>query len=144
MKRYFTVTSPTNSLAVAIYGMFTFYGVMFLFGPSSILLQLGQGWSTMLLISGSAALYATLSAPRRRDPDQSLIIELWACVTLCILMGWLGYFLLGYRTDTGQFATTTFGVTLIFFVAFGARALQIRHDRKALKKFRAQAPPGTR
>lgn len=145
MKRYFTVTSPTNSLAVAIYAMFTFYGVMFLFGSSSsFVLQLGQGWSTMMLIAGSAALYATLSAPRRRDPDQSLIIEFWACVTLCMLMAWLEWFLMGYRTDTGQFATTSFGLGLIFFVAFGARAIQIRHDRKALKKFRAQAPPGTR
>ena len=144
MKRFFTVTSPTNSLAVAIYGMLAFYGFMFLFGSSSFILQLGQGWSTMLLIGASAALFATLSAPRRRDPDRSLIIELWACVTLCLLMGWLSYFLLGYRTDTGQFATTTFGASLIFVVAFGARAIQIRHDRKALKKFRAQAPPGTR
>lgn len=145
MKRFFTVTSPTNSLAVAIYCMFTFYGVMFLISPGSgIIAALGNGWSTLVLIGGSAAVYATLSAPRRRDPGQSLVIEFWACVLLCTLMGWLLGFLLSYRSDTGQFATTTFGLGLIFFIAFIARAIQIIHDRKALKKFRAQAPPGIR
>jgi hypothetical protein len=125
--------------------MFTFYGVVFLTGPQSAFVErMGHAWSTVLLISASAALYATLSAPRRRDPDQSLIIELWACISLCILMAWLEIVVLGYRTESGDFPVTAFGLGLIFFVAFGARAIQIIHDRKALKKFRSGTPPGTR
>ena len=143
MKRFFTVTSPTNSLAVSIYAMFMFYGVIFVFWPppEGPIKGLGTVWSTVLLISSSAAVYATLSSPRRRDPDQSLIIEFWASLTLCTLMFWLEVALWFYRTPTGAVAWNTLGLTVIFVVGFGARAGQVVHDRNALRKYRSQGPP---
>ena len=144
MKRFFTVTSPTNALAVAVYAMLTVYGVGFLFAPVEVITVLPELWSTMWVIAASGALYAVLSAPRRRDPDTSLIIEFWASVLLFIEFVWFEVALLYHRTESGAFQVTTFTVVLIFVVAFGARAFQIHSDRKSLKQFRANEPPGKR
>jgi len=141
MRRFFTVTSPSNALAVGIYCMFAFWGVSFLFKtPSGPVGALGSVWSTALLIASSAAALATLTAPKRRDPDQSLIIELCASTTLCILLGWLMGSLWWYYQNTGVWALNLLGLASIPFVAFGARAIQIWRDRKDLRKFRASHP----
>src|SRR5690349_22523469 len=104
--------------------MIAFYGFVFLFGqPAGPVRDLGVFWSTMLLVSSSAAALATLTAPKRRDPDDALIVEFWASVSLCILMGWfLTSLFFWYRTDTGNFASNTAGLVSIFFIGFGARA----------------------
>lgn len=142
MKRFFTVTSPDNALAVAIYCMLTFYGLVFLLGtPSGPVRALGHLWSTVLLVASSAAAWATLYSPRRRDPDQSLIVEYWSSVTLCILMCWLEVSLLWYHTESGQPPFITAGVGLIFIAGFGFRAHQIKQDRKSLAKYRRDHGP---
>lgn len=148
MKRYFTVTSPTNALAVTIYAMLAFAGLMMTIGLSkitSIDVQFGEVpadmFSTLLFLSSSAAVYATLSAPKRRDPDVSLRIEFWACISLCTLMVLLELSLLPYRTPTGSFLTTTFGFGFIFLVGFAMRARQIKRERKELRDFRNRNAP---
>lgn len=121
--------------------MFAFWGVTFLFrAPTGPIGALGDVWSTALLVASSAAALATLTAPKRRDPDQSLIVELCASSTLCILLGWLIASLFWYQSDTGIFSFNLLGLTSIPFVAFGARAFQIWRDRKDLRKFRASHP----
>ena len=147
MKPY-TITSPTNALAVAIYAMIAFSGLMLIVNVSnapSVDTQLGEGisdmWATLLFISSSAAVYATLSAPKRRDPDVSLALEFWACISLCTLMFILEASLLPYRTPAGNFMTTSFGFGLIFLVAFGFRARQIKRERRSLRDFRNGPKP---
>jgi hypothetical protein len=119
----------------------TFYAIVFVFKtPSGPVEALGTVWSTSLLVAASAGVFATLSAPKRRDPDQSLVIEFWASVTLCIIFCWLEISLFWYRTETGAFAVNLFGAGLIFVIAFLARSIQIVRDRKDLRKFRANGP----
>lgn len=144
----FTITSPTNALAVAIYAMVAFSGLMLVLNLSqvpSIDNQLNEVvsdmWSTVMFISASAAVYATLTAPKRRDPDISLAIEFWSCISLCTLMMLLELTLFPYRTPTGAFMTTSFGFGLIFLVGFGFRARQIKRERKAVRDFRNGPTP---
>lgn len=138
MKRFFTVTSPNNAVATASYAMMTFYGVAFTVGdPLGPIQALGDMWSTMLLISAAAATVAVLTSPRRRDPDRSLIIEFWSCITLCLLFVWLLLSLSTWRTETGAIAWNTGALSLIFVISFAARIFQIRNDRKALRVYRA-------
>lgn len=146
MKPY-TVTSPTNSLAVTIYALVAFigFGATLHIVKETILGQMmfNESWSVLTFIAGSAAVYATLSAPNRRDPDDSLAIELWASATLCILLGYFAVFLLFFfRSESGAFAATSFGYTMIFFIGFLARAIQIFVERRNLKKYREASPSG--
>jgi len=127
--------------------MIAFSGLMMIVNLSqapSVDAQFGEGvsdmWSTLLLASSSAAVYATLTAPKRRDPDISLMIEYWACISLCTLMVVLELSLFPYRTPAGNFMTTSFGFGLIFLVAFGFRARQIKRERKAVRDFRNGSP----
>lgn len=148
MKPPLTITSPTNALAVGIYAMTAFSGFMLIVNLSqvpSIETQFGEAvgdmWSTVMLIAASAAVYACLSAPKRRDLDTSLAIEFWSCVSLCTLMVILELSLFPYRTPAGNFMTTSFGFGLIFLVAFGFRARQIKRERKAVRAFRNGPTP---
>lgn len=145
----FTITSPTNALAVAIYAMLAFAGFTFVAGVGKVPSltfdwneSLDDVWSMLLFIASSAAVYATLTAPKRRDPDVSLMIEFWACISLCMLMVVFEGSLLPYRTAAGSFMTTSFGFGLIFLVGFGFRAWQIRRERKAVRGFRNGTPSG--
>lgn len=145
--KQFTITSPTNSLAVVIYILLAFAGAVYTMNISpnaTIDRVLGNPasdvWSTLLLISSSTAVYATLSAPRRRNPDTSLIMEYWACITLCTLLGWLEYLLFGYRSAEGGLLTNTLGFTGIFFLGFAFRAGQIFFERRALRRYRETQP----
>ena len=140
----FTITSPTNSLAVVIYMLLAFAGFVYTTNLSpngtvdSVLGNpMSDVWSTLLFLSSSAAVYATLSAPRRRDPDVSLAIEFWACVTLCTLLSWFEYLLLGYRNSEGVILTNTLGFSSIFLIGFAFRAGQIFIERRRLHRFRA-------
>ena len=136
----FSITSPTNSLAVTIYCLIAFIGfgstVKAVGGSLLQAMPLNESWSMLTFIAGSAAVYATLSAPKRRDPDDSLAIEMWACTALCILFAYFEWHLSWYRSETGAFAVTSFGFGFIFFVGFLARAIQIYVERKNLRKFR--------
>lgn len=139
----FTITSPTNSLAVVIYVLLAFAGFVYTtnLSPNGTIDNvlgnpLSDVWSTLLFLSSSAAVYATLSAPKRRDPDTSLVIEFWACITLCTLLSWLEYLLLGYRPD-GSLLANTLGFTGIFLIGFAFRAGQIFVERRRLRRFRA-------
>jgi uncharacterized membrane protein YbhN (UPF0104 family) len=102
---------------------------------------LADVWATLLFMSSSAALYATLTAPRRINPDTSLAIELFASVSLTVLLGYLSWTIANYVTPSGNFAATSFGMTAIFVLGFGARALQIVFERRSLRKYRN--PPAT-
>lgn len=144
----FTITSPTNALAVGIYAMLAFAGLSFVIGLGKVPSMafdwnesVDDMWSMLLFISASAAVYATLTAPKRRDPDTSLMIEFWACISLCTLMVIFESSLLPYRTPAGNFMTTSFGFGLIFLVAFGFRARQIKRERKAVRDFRNGSAP---
>lgn len=136
----FSITSPTNALAVVVYAMVAFSGFANTLDLSQTKLldsmPLNESWSMLLFIAGSVAVYATLTAPRRRDPDDSLALELWASVVLCILLGLFELFLMFYRSETGAFAVTSFGFGLILFTGFLARAVQIFIERKNLKVYR--------
>jgi len=143
-----TITSPNNALAVAIYAMLSFSGLCMILSVMKTVTitawlgdPLSDMWATLLFISSSAAVYATLSAPKRRDPDTSLIIELWSCISLCTLMILLELSVLLYRSPSGAFLATSFGFGLIFLVAFGFRAKQIKKERKALHDFRNGPKP---
>ena len=145
MKAPFTITSPTNALAVGIYALFAFYGLM-LFTHVAVVRTLtfpfNEMWGTLLLIASSAAVYATLSAPRRRDPDVSLAIELFASASLCTLLTVLSWSVAVFPTTTGEFPTTTFGLCIIFTLGFLARAVQIVKERRNIRNFRNGPTPG--
>ena len=143
----FTITSPTNSLAVVIYCLLAFAGFVYTtnLSPNGTVDNvlgnpMSDVWSTLLFISSSAAVYATLSASRRRDPDTSLVIEFWACITLCTLLSWFEYLLLGYRNEDGSILTNTLGFSSIFLIGFACRAIQIFVERRRLSRFRASQP----
>lgn len=144
----FTITSTNNAVAVAIYAMLAFAGFMMVLGPSRVISiesvnpVFADMFAMLLFMCGSAAVYATLSAPKRRDIDTSLAIEFWSCVSLCTLMCGLELSLLFYRSPSGAFLTSTFGFGLIFLVAFFFRARQIKHERKAVRAFRDGPNPG--
>lgn len=139
--KQFTVTSPTNALAVVIYVLLAFTGFM----TTTNLTQNGSAdrlmgspmsdvWSTLLFLSASAAVYAVLSAPKRRDPDTSLVIEYWACISLCSLLIWFEYLMI---TSEGPKLTNSIVFTVIFLIGFACRAGQIFVERRALRRFRA-------
>lgn len=145
--KQFTITSPTNSLAVVIYILMAFAGGVYTMNLSPNQTvdgvfgnPLSDVWSTLLLLSASAAVYATLSAPRRRDPDTSLVIEFWACITLSTLLGWFEWLLLSYRTESGALLTNSIGFSSIFLLGFSFRAGQIFVERRALRRFRDSQP----
>lgn len=145
--KQFTITSPTNSLAVVIYILMAFAGLIYTtnLSPNATVDRvlgnpLSDVWSTLLFLSASAAVYATLTAPRRRDPDTSLVMEMWACITLCTLLAWLEILLLGHRTDSGSLLANTLGFTAIFLLGFAFRAGQIFFERRALRRFRDSQP----
>lgn len=141
MKAY-NVTSPTNALAVAIYSLIAFVGfastVRMMRGDLVLSMPYNESWSMLVFIAGSTAVYATLSAPRRRDPDDSLMLEMWSSVALSALLLYFEIYVFFYRSETGAFAVTSFGFGFIFLVAFIARAIQIYVERKGLKKFREE------
>lgn len=136
----FSITSPTNALAVVVYAMIAFAGFANTVNLSHTVLidsmPYNESWSMMTFIGGSVAVYATLTAPGRRDPDDSLALELWSSAVLCVLLGLFELFLVFYRSETGAFAVTSFGFGLIFFAGFLARAVQIFVERKNLKAYR--------
>lgn len=141
-KPSFTLTSPNNSLSVLVYALLAFAGLIYITNISPnktvdiVLGDYSDVWSTLLFISASVAVYATLSAPGRNDPDVSLLLEYMACITLCTLLGILDYLLLSYRPD-GEFLTNTFGFTAIFIIGFAGRGIQIFVERRRLRQFRA-------
>lgn len=146
--KQFTVTSPTNALAVVIYIVFAFYGLMLtinLADPPSLVGAFGNAlrdvWAVTLFLSSSAAVYATLSAPKRRDPDRSLVLELIASVALCTLMGFFAWSFIDYWHETFVFPVSPFGLVLIFLLGFGSRAIQIVVERRSLRNFRNGPPP---
>lgn len=141
----FNVTSPTNALAVAIYALIAFVGfastIRIVQGQLILSMPYNESWSMLTFICGSAAVYATLTAPKRRDPDDSLAIEMWSSVGLSVLLVYFEVFVSFYRSETGAFAVTSFGFGLIFLIGFIARAAQIYLERKGLKKFREDNKP---
>jgi hypothetical protein len=151
VKHQLVITSPNNSVAVAIYAMMAFFGFLMVIGLSTnryIVNAWGEVaggvWACVLLTSGAAALYACLTAPKRIDPTRSLIIEMWASAALCINMLTLELSLLPFW-DNGairdRFPVTTLGLGLIFFVAFGTRVFQILHERRRIRDFRNGPAP---
>lgn len=138
----FTLTSPNNSLSVLVYALLAFAGFIYITNVSpnktidAVLGDYSDVWSTLLFIAASTAVYATLSASGRSDPDVSLALEFAACITLCTLLSVLDYLLLGYRSE-GTFLANTFGFSAIFIIGFAGRAIQIFVERRRLRQFRA-------
>lgn len=151
MKHQLFITSPNNSLAVAIYAMMAFFGFLMTIGVSNNRYisgawgeVAGNVWAHVLFAAGAAAMYACLSAPRRVDPVRSLVIEMWSSVALCINMTTLELSLLPYWDNQyiqERFPVTTLGLGIIFLLAFALRVAQIVHERRQIRTFRDGPAP---
>lgn len=145
MNRPLTITTTTHAMAIVLYAVQAFLGILYLTGVAQAMALeqlVGEGWAKvwaiLLTASGAVATGAVLNASKQRDPDSALKMEWYAATILSIVSLLYEASLL---ITNGIGVPTTQAYALAVGVGAGARAIQISRDRRRLARARSNPHP---